>query len=45
MEKEKGISYLNRDFHDYRNSLLDYKQYLSQNLNGEFNDAQLASGY
>lgn len=40
---EKGISYLNRDFHDYRNSLLEYtKQYYPELVN-EFNDASIGS--
>ena len=40
---EKGISYLNRDFKDYRNSLLNYtKQYYTE-LDGEFNDASIGA--
>ena len=40
---EKGISYLNRDFHDYRNSLLDFSKQYYPELDGEFNDASIGS--
>jgi hypothetical protein len=40
---EKGISYLNRDFHDYRNSLLDYTKQYYPELEDEFNDASVGS--
>jgi hypothetical protein len=40
---EKGISYLNRDFHDYRNSLLDYSKQYYPELDGEFNDASIGA--
>ena len=40
---EKGISYLNRTFHDYRNSLLDYTKQYYPELEDEFNDASVGS--
>jgi hypothetical protein len=40
---EKGISYLNRDFHDYRNSLLNYTKQYYPELDDEFNDASIGS--
>ena len=40
---EKGISYLNRDFHDYRNSLLDYTKQYYPELEDEFNDASVGA--
>ena len=40
---EKGISYLNRDFHDYRNSLLEYTRQFYPELVDEFNDASVGS--
>jgi hypothetical protein len=40
---EKGISYLNRDFHDYRNSLLEYTKQYYPELEDEFNDASIGS--
>ena len=40
---EKGISYLNRNFHDYRNSLLNYTKQYYPDLDVEFNDASVGS--
>ena len=40
---EKGISYLNRNFHDYRNSLLDFTKQYYPELEDEFNDASVGS--
>ena len=40
---EKGISYLNRDFHDYRNSLLNYTKQYYPELDNEFNDASVGA--
>lgn len=40
---EKGISYLNRNFHDYRNSLLEYTKLYYPELEEEFNDASIGS--
>ena len=40
---EKGISYLNRDFHDYRNSLLNYTKQYYPELEDEFNDASVGA--
>ena len=40
---EKGISYLNRDFHDYRNSLLNYTKQYYPELEDEFNDASIGA--
>lgn len=40
---EKGISYLNRDFHDYKNSLLDYTKQYYPELEDEFNDASIGT--
>lgn len=40
---EKHISYLNRDFHDYRNSLLNYTKQYYPGLETEFNDASVGS--
>lgn len=40
---EKGISYLNRDFHDYRNSLLEYTKQYYPELEDEFNDASIGA--
>jgi hypothetical protein len=40
---EKGISYLNRDFHDYRNSLLNYTKQYYPDLVDEFNDASIGA--
>lgn len=40
---EKRISYLNRDFNDYRNSLLDFSRQYYPELENEFNDASVGS--
>lgn len=40
---EKGISYLNRNFHDYRNSLLEYTKQYYPELEDEFNDASIGA--
>lgn len=40
---EKGISYLNRNFHDYKNSLLEYTKQYYPELEDEFNDASIGS--
>jgi hypothetical protein len=40
---EKGISYLNRTFNDYRNSLLEYSKQYYPELEDEFNDASIGS--
>lgn len=40
---EKGISYLNRDFNDYRNSLLDYTRQYYPELDSDFNDASIGA--
>lgn len=40
---EKGISYLNRNFNDYRNSLLNYTKQYYPELEDEFNDASIGS--
>ena len=40
---EKGISYLNRDFHDYKNSLLNFTKSYYPDLVDEFNDASIGS--
>lgn len=40
---EKGISYLNRNFNDYRNSLLNYSKQYYPELEDEFNDASIGS--
>lgn len=40
---EKGISYLNRTFNDYRNSLLDYTKQYYPELEENFNDASIGS--
>jgi hypothetical protein len=40
---EKGISYLNRNFHDYRNSLLEYTKQYYPELEDEFNDASVGA--
>lgn len=40
---EKGISYLNRDFHDYKNSLLNFTRQNYPELEDEFNDASIGS--
>jgi hypothetical protein len=40
---EKGISYLNRTFYDYRNSLMDYTKQYYPELEDEFNDASIGS--
>ena len=40
---EKGISYLNRNFHDYRNSLLNFTKQYYPDLDVEFNDASVGS--
>lgn len=40
---EKGISYLNRTFNDYRNSLLNYTKQYYPGLDDEFNDASIGS--
>ena len=40
---EKGISYLNRDFHDYKNSLLDYTKQYYPEIEDEFNDASIGT--
>ena len=40
---EKGISYLNRNFNDYRNSLLEYTKQYYPELDDEFNDASIGS--
>lgn len=40
---EKGISYLNKNFYDYRNSLLEYTKQYYPELEDEFNDASIGS--
>lgn len=40
---EKGISYLNRTFYDYRNSLLNYTKEYYPELEAQFNDASVGS--
>ena len=40
---EKGISYLNRTFHDYKKSLLDYTRQYYPELERDFNDASIGS--
>ena len=40
---EKRISYLNKDFHDYRNSLLEYTKQYYPGLEQQFNDASIGS--
>ena len=40
---EKGISYLNRSFNEYRNSLLNYTKQYYPELEDEFNDASIGS--
>lgn len=40
---EKGISYLNRTFDDYRNSLLGFTKQYYPELEDEFNDASIGS--
>ena len=40
---EKGISYLNRDFHDYKKSLLNFTRQNYPELEDEFNDASIGS--
>jgi hypothetical protein len=40
---DKGISYLNRNFNDYRNSLLNFTKQYYPELDGEFNDASIGS--
>jgi hypothetical protein len=40
---EKGISYLHRNFHDYRNSLLEYTKQYYPELESEFNDASVGA--
>ena len=40
---EKRISYLNRDFNDYKNSLLDFSKQYYPELENEFNDASVGS--
>lgn len=40
---EKKISYLNRSFYDYRNSLLEYSKQYYPELEGEFNDASVGA--
>ena len=40
---EKRISYLNRDFNDYRNSLLDFSKQYYPELEDQFNDASVGS--
>ena len=40
---EKGISYLNRDFHDYKNSLLEFTRQYYPELVKDFNDASVGS--
>ena len=40
---EKGITYLNRDFNDYKNSLLNYTKQYYPELDGEFNDASVGA--
>lgn len=40
---EKKISYLNRDFNDYRNSLLNYSKQYYPELENEYNDASVGS--
>ena len=40
---EKGISYLNRTFTDYKNSLLNYTKQYYPELQDEFNDASIGS--
>ena len=40
---EKGISYLNRTFEDYRNSLLGFTKQYYPELESEFNDASIGS--
>lgn len=40
---EKRISYLNRSFHDYRNSLLDFSKQYYPELEDEFNDASVGA--
>lgn len=43
MNMEKGISYLNRTFDDYRNSLLGFTKQYYPELEDEFNDASIGS--
>ena len=40
---EKKISYLNRTFHDYRNSLLEFTKQYYPELENEFNDASIGA--
>lgn len=40
---EKKISYLNRNFYDYRNSLLEYTKQYYPELEDDFNDASIGS--
>ena len=40
---EKKISYLNRDFNDYKNSLLNFSKQYYPELENEFNDASVGS--
>ena len=40
---EKKISYLNRDFNDYKNSILNYTKQYYPELEKEFNDASIGS--
>ena len=40
---EKGISYLNRNFNDYRNSLLNYTKEYYPELETQFNDASVGA--
>ena len=40
---EKKISYLNRNFHDYRDSLLGFTKQYYPELEEEFNDASIGS--
>lgn len=40
---EKGISYINRTFNDYKNSLLNYTKQYYPELEEDFNDASIGS--
>lgn len=40
---EKKISYLNRDFNDYKNSLLNFSKQYYPELENDFNDASIGS--
>ena len=42
---EKGISYLNRNFNDYRQALIDYSEKYYPELANSFNDASVGSWF